>query len=816
MPKGALRNQVRERVMYQHRTQQKALVVAVAGGALVLTGAQALAQNGGGIQEVVVTAEKREESLQNTPISITALTGENLQKLGVTSFEGVARNSPSVSFTPYPSSSNTLVLYMRGQGVSDPMQITTDGSVGLYEDGFYISRPQASTFDLADIERVEVLRGPQGTLYGRNTTGGAVNLISKKPTGEFGFKQDFTVGTRNQFRSLTSINLPKWGEFSTKFTLLSSSIDGYVRNTGAAHDFGEQDQQAGRFSFDWQPFDYLAIDYFLEKGKLNSTPYYYNNEAWSGTVVHAAVPVFAGNYLYPTGGPQSRTFRPSELNESTSDFEAHGLTVSWDVSDAFTIKSLTGYRKLNWHAYQDYMESFASISIAANAVPQGFPTSFLTDDLVHDYQLSQEFQFIGNIDDRINYVSGLYFFKEAASHFEGINIGLAPQLGGFTTLKDRDVDSDAKSLAAYAQVTWTPPFLDDKLDITGGLRFTKDYRSAERNFVITAPELLLVEGSTNPNVITIHPEDGTKATGSANNQTFKRWNPALTVNYNWTTDLSTYAKVVTGYKAGGSSESGPVGSFDQTFGPEKVMTFELGLKSYWWDRRVRWNMALFHSKFDDMQLAFNVDPRDSSVVQSINAGKASVDGGELELLIMPIDDVTVNFEYSYLRPVFDTVKVPEGTAYDPAVNSASPFAVGENIKDYFVLPYAPRHSLSLGGDYTFFRFEKGDLSAHLNYRFQSRTFNTANAGPAVPRRDLVAQPSYGLWDGRLTFSTELPRGEHARISLWGKNILHKQYKMQVIGQGGFLPTPDVPFGLTSQAVIWNEPTMWGFDLNYEY
>ena len=798
--------------MYQHKTQQKALVVAVAvaGGTLVLTGVPARAQQTTGIQEVVVTAEKREESLQNTPISITALTSENLQKLGVTNFEGVARNSPSVSFTPYPSSSNTLILYMRGQGVSDPMQITTDGSVGLYEDGFYISRAQSATFDLADVERVEVLRGPQGTLYGRNTTGGAVNLISKKPTGEFGIKQDFTFGSLNQFRSLTSVNLPKWGEFSTKFTLLRSSIDGYVRNTGSARDFGEQNQWAGRFAFNWQPFEYLTLDYFLEKGNLDSTPYYYQNEAWSGTIVHSSVPVFAGYYPYPTGGPQTRTYRPSDLNQSLSDFEGHGLTVTWDVNDALTIKSLTGYRRLNWHAYQDYMESFAAISESAGLVPLGMPLSFLSEDLIHDYQLSQEFQFIGDVTDSLNYIAGLYFFKESASHFEGVNIAT------FSNIKDRDVDADAKSLAAYAQLTWTPHILNDKLDITPGLRFTKDYRNAERDITITAPEYLLVENSVNANLITIQPENGTKATGASNNQTFKRWNPALTLNYNWTDEFSTYLKVVTGYRAGGSSEAAPVGSFEQTFGPEKVTTYEFGLKSYWWDRRVRWNLALFRSRFDDMQLAFNVDPKDSSVVQSINAGRATVDGGELELLVMPIDDVTLNLEYSYLRPVFDRVDVPQGTAYDPAVNPVSPFTLGENIKDYFVLPYAPRHSLSLGADYTFFHFNSGDLSAHLNYRFQSRTFNTANAGPAVPNRDLVAQPSFGLWDGRLTYSTDLPRGERAQISLWGKNILHKQYKNQVIGQGGFLPTPDVPFGLTSQAVIWNQPPTWGFDIHFEY
>src|SRR5579871_995568 len=186
-----------------------------------------------GIQEVVVTAERRTENLQTTPIAITALSAEDLNKAGVSDFAGVAKQSTSINFTPYPSSSNTLILYMRGQGVADANQITQDGSVGLYEDGFYIARPQAETFDLADVERVEVLRGPQGTLYGRNTTGGAVNIISKKPTGELDVKAQLDVGQRNYVRALGTLNLPKVaGGLSSKITLLYSNMAGNVENYG--------------------------------------------------------------------------------------------------------------------------------------------------------------------------------------------------------------------------------------------------------------------------------------------------------------------------------------------------------------------------------------------------------------------------------------------------------------------------------------------------------------------------------------------------------------------------------------------------------
>lgn len=182
------------------------------------------------LEEVVVTAQRREERLQDVPIAMTAMDFEVLRDRGVTDLVGVIKATPSMSFTPYPATANTLTLYMRGSGVQDAGQITIDTATGLYQDGFYISRGQMVTFDLADIERVEVLRGPQGTLYGRNTTGGAVNLISRRPSGEFGFRQELGFGNNGRLRSLTVLDLPKWDGLSTKLSFLKRQQDGYVEN----------------------------------------------------------------------------------------------------------------------------------------------------------------------------------------------------------------------------------------------------------------------------------------------------------------------------------------------------------------------------------------------------------------------------------------------------------------------------------------------------------------------------------------------------------------------------------------------------------
>jgi len=792
--------------MFHRRLKQKPLVIAIGYGLLMSIAGTAAAE---GIEEVTVTAQKREENLQTTPIAISAMTGDALKNMGVTSMEGVAKASPSISFTPYPSSSNILIMYMRGQGVSDPMQITSDGSVGLYEDGFYLSRPQASTFDLADIERVEVLRGPQGTLYGRNTTGGAVNLISKKPTGEFGFKQDFSFGTRNLFRSLTTVDLPKIGDVSAKITLLRSSKDGLVKNPGSSHDFGEESQQAGRLSLRWEAADNLTVDYFMDKGTLDSTPMYYQNPAYSGTVV--TVPggmPNAGSYPYYADGNRRHdtAYRPVDLKESTSDSEGHGLTVTWDVNDNLTIKSLTGYRKLYWHAYQDYAESFQTTlqpgpDLPFLTEPLTLPLTYLTDDLVKDHQFSQEVQFIGNaLDNQIKYVAGLYYFAESGSHYEGQNTGV--ELFPFGQ-SDRYVSANSKSEAIYGQVTYTPPILDNRLDVTVGGRYTKDYRDAARTFSDAFG--VLQENGKIP-VMTLD-ENGVpySPNGSVNDQKFSRFNPSLTVNFNWTDDLSTYAKVSTGYKAGGSSESGRIGTFaNGTFSPEKVTSYEVGEKAFFWDHRVRLNSAAFLSKFDDMQLAFVADPNNNGVIQNLNAGKATVKGLEVELLVQPIDDLSLSMDYAWLQPNFDKVEALNNTIFVPT------YPAGTNIKDLFVLPYAPKNTVNLAADYTFFKFDKGDVAAHLDYRYQSETYLTASSGPAVAGREFYAIQGYGLLNGRVTLTMDLPRGDQAKIGLWGKNLANKQYLAHTTGNGGPID------GFNSAAESWGEPASYGVDVSYRY
>ena len=739
------------------------------------------------IQEVVVTAERRESNLQVTPIAITAMDAATLVDRGITDLEGIIKATPSMSFTPYPPTANTLTLYMRGSGVQDVGQITIDTAIGLYQDGFYISRGQMVTFDLADVERVEVLRGPQGTLYGRNTTGGAVNLISKKPSGELGLKQELEFGNNGRFRSLTALDLPQWHGLSAKLSFLKRQKDGYVKNLARDNDFGEEDQGAGRVALRWDGGGPFTADYFYERGDLDSTPLYYTNSALVGLI-----PGYSDS-----GRPEGHSYRAMNLPESPGEYESHGLTLAWKINDALTLKSLTGYRDLSVAYNQDYAETFFA--------------GFRSLDDIRSHQFSQELQALGSaFDGRIEYIVGLYHFEEAGRHFQ--NTVITNALPGSSPLllnKDRLVSMKSESQAAFAQLTWTPPVLDDRLGLTFGGRYTSDKRSAQRQLLTTYFGFPIAQEPA-PGLI------------NANDLESSHFNPSFTANFAWNDDVNTYLRVATGYKAGGSSESVDVGQFGVTFAPEDVTVYELGLKSYLFNRHMRLNAAAFISKYEDMQLFFNTSPGDLSVVLGLNAGKATIKGLEVETLWQPIPSLSLTLEYTYLDAKYDEVRAPAGTIFDPAVNPASPYQVGQDVKQLFSTGYAPENTLNLGASWTFLQLDRSDLTAILNYRWEDRTYHSSGAGPAVPNHETASRPSFGLLDGRLSWKTELAGDSRLRIDLWGKNLADKEWPLYVIASGSPVPVRDPLTGIVSPAGYYSAPIAWaerrsyGVNLVYEY
>uniref|UniRef100_UPI00356397FF TonB-dependent receptor n=1 Tax=Litorivivens sp. TaxID=2020868 RepID=UPI00356397FF len=247
----------------------------IAAGAVALVPEVSLAQQRNTqLEEVVVTAQKREESLQDTPISLAAFSGDQLDQFGIDDLGDITARTPNVDITPFPNSRSSLVIFMRGVGNNDS-QTTQDPAVGVYIDGVYVGRSVGLTSDVADLARIEVLRGPQGTLYGRNTTGGAINMISARPDEEFGIKSVLATGNRDYRKGTLQLDTGAWSGLSAKISYSKSEKGPWVDNINGSNDFVEEEREAGRFVLRWDISDTLSMDYAYDISEIvGPQPYY--------------------------------------------------------------------------------------------------------------------------------------------------------------------------------------------------------------------------------------------------------------------------------------------------------------------------------------------------------------------------------------------------------------------------------------------------------------------------------------------------------------------------------------------------------------
>ena len=709
---------------------------------------------------------------EDTANFVTVLGTTDLEQRGITAVDGIAAALPGISSTPALNSLSTLSLYMRGEGPAAPGQITLDSPVALYQDGFYISRLQANTFDLLDLERVEVLAGPQGALYGRDSAGGVINLISQAPSGKLRFDQQVDFGNRNSYRVSSSLDAPRWNGLSAKVTGVVSGIDGYVKNQVAnEHDYGEEKQRAARLQLLWDGLDDLRAAYFVERSGLDSTPEYDQNPslALNGQVIY-----FPYAYFADPRGPMRSTYRPLALFLSTSNHTAQGLTLTWDVLPALRVQSLTGYRSMTSNEQQDYAEFLGYSEESVDSYRQ--------------HQFSQELRFSGEPFDRqLGYTAGASYFREVGTHANGVNLYGAGETG------DTDIAAKTLSRAVYAQLRWQPAFSARRLELAAAGRYTKDSKDAVRT------------------VLTLEND-------KRNQLSYDRTNPEFSIAWHWREGISTYAKVATGYVAGGALESAQLGDFSSSFlRPESSTTYEVGLRSAGLNDRLHANVALFDSRRRNVQYVLPIDIVDAIAFEF---QRVTVKGASLDLEFAPLRDLTLSARADYLHSTIDRADALAGTIFDPTTAKGSPYSVGENVRDVFALPYTPKYSASLAGDYTVLHLYRRDLMLHLDYVYRDRMFAEAGAGPAVSGAHFDTQPPYGLLSGRLTLSEETDWSHRLKFSLWGRNLLNRKYYQPAVGIGSGVEALSAGnaglAGYTSRAGAWAEPLTYGLNLTYEY
>jgi len=763
------------------------------------------------LDEVIVTAEKRSESLQETPISISAFDAGMIEDLGVSDLSDLNGLAPNFTITPFPNSRSALVLFMRGVG-NNENQITQDPAVGVYMDGVYIGRSAGLASDVADLERIEVLRGPQGTLYGRNTTGGAVNMITAKPRGQFGFEQTVSVGNYDMWKSVTKIETDKFADaVAAKFTYLTGERGGWVENTGKGDDFSSEDKDAGRVAVRWDAAEKVTVDYAYDFSNIDGVQNYYQITSVNPAIAQATFvgslsfnPNFAANPGHPTDAERAtidataagivagyqaaaRSSRSSKgsweepVDPSKTEIYGHSVTVSIDT-DIGTLKSITAYRELDENIDQDYSGG------------SGIPTFHASSDVEHQ-QASQEFQLVGDaLGNTVHYVTGLYYYRETGTEqeFTAVNPSefdgtLASMFStGATVFENRTINMKNSALALYGQATYD---FTSALSATLGARYTQDKREASKYFGNTGIDFDANNMPLDP--ITLSDE-----------KTFSKFNPGATIDYKLADGVLVYGKVVTAYKSGGYNLRSGRDNFTPPFDEENITSYELGLKSELLDRRLRLNAATFKSKYKDMQVQQIPSVTRPSQTVVVNAGEASIDGFELDITARMAEGLTGMLGYGYTHAAFDKVIDTIPTALDKTTGLPGPNPTyNQNTASQYVMPYAPMHTYNATLDYVFPSVGVGILRGMLNYSWVDEQYGTGKNDDIEGFR----LGHRGILNARLALE-DIGVGSDGSLSasLWIRNWENEAYYAHAVSFG------------YARTATFGEPRTYGLDITYHY
>ncbi len=785
---------------------------AAAPAADLVDAADASSDPGEGLVEIVVTATKRETNLQKTPISISVMGEETIRERKVQSLMDLADGGvPSLRVAPFESRQSALTVGIRGIVPLDANQPAREQGVGIYIDGVYLGRQHGLNTGLFDVERVEVLKGPQGTLFGRNTEGGAVSIISKAPTGEFGGRIDGGMGNLGTYNMGLHMNLPEVAGFSIKLDAVLAHQDPVTKNPLAGQaGWGQFHRKGGRVAVRWAPVDGITNDVSVDMSRDENSPYYsqllnYNpNNCLSGGTNAAPLAIPAGSSCVTPGtafiGTQG-TIKPLTpgvvVNGKTLMREAdigvpQALTVDktfgvtnlfkWKLADAIELRAITAWRGVeveqNDNAGGLHRVPVVNLTASCTATAPCAFSRYSRADLFQR-QFSQELQLVGTLG-TVDYVAGAYYFNErvrddaATPNSMGAIAVLnsANQVVGatFTPIAfctgaanpalgravqgcsiDRASSVRSKSYAAYGQVTWNA---SDALHVTLGGRYTNDQKQGE---------LLFSRGvnyQANPSIAAINGY-------SPLDKSWTRFNPMATIAYDFSNTVHSYVKYATGYRAGGASSRT---SDYRAFNPEDVKSYEVGLKADFWDRRARINLAAYMMDRKGSQVDLStVQPTATGNFNNLvtfNApGTTKIRGLEADLTIKPSDALKFDFSYAYTHTDIPAVPV----TYQEFTSAGVPTGNASNVLQKFYIVYTPRNAASASMDYKL-PVGSGDtkLKFHIDANYSQATqsfdqFAVKNDESFIVNARLsLADISLGSSDRKLN------------IGLWSRNLFNNQ------------------------------------------
>ncbi len=691
------------------------------------------------LQEVIVTARKREESIMEVPVAVTSFDSTYLSELAVPDLLYIGQSSPNTTLKASRATNSTLTVFIRGIGQQDPL-VGFEPGVGLYLDDVYIARPQGAVFQVYDVERIEVLRGPQGTLYGRNTIGGAIKYVTRRLPEEAEAKVELALGSFTQYDGIFTGSMPVTESLRIGASVASFNRDGFGENLYTGGENYDKDILSGRASMEWEPADnfFLRLATDITKDRSGS------KNGHRLTVGNTSGAPVLGNVFDTRAGADvsASTAGINGNNEVTS--KGTSLLMEWHLNDAIMFKSITAYR-------EDYTESVIDFD--------SLPTMDFDAAVLYDNeQFSQELQMIFS-GERLNAVLGVYYLDAFASNDFDVVLGnLVPPLG-LTLYTFGEVNTDAWSV--FADVTWD---ISDTLAFSLGGRFTSD----ERKATVLRQNYLGIGSPVFGNTDAVYLGD----TGNfSSSRTDDEFTPRASFSWTPNDNQNFYLSYSEGFKGGGFDPRGSELSYPDVvngYDPEIVESWEFGVKSKWADGRATTSFAVFMNDYTDMQIPGSVgvdrdgDGIDDDFVGTVtNAGQADISGFELEGTLMATSALMLRGMVSYIDAEFIEYMV-----------------AGENVANDRVFQNTPEWTAFASFDYRWdmdFGSNEGELGliGSWSYRSLTHQFETAN--------EFLDQKAYSLFDMSLIWSSFDGR---YLFGLHGKNISGVDYKVA----GYYFPT----------------------------
>lgn len=670
------------------------------------------------LEEIVVTARKRAENLQSTPVSVVALSAEKIERLNISSLDDMSIKLPNVSIGSsggMGGSNGDFGIRGLAEGRN---AVTLERPVAVYIDDAYYGRSDGALLSVLDIERIEVLRGPQGTLFGRNTTGGAVRYITAKPSDQLEGKIQVTGGSFSRTDAKGMINLPLGDRASARLTAAILKRDGFAEDTtGGGRDTGDIDSQVLRAQIRWDitpDFEaLLSVDY--TGTDTNGTPSIVK-EVIPGA---ALVGLEAGAGFDATTTPLNRFEETQQTAPNFVDSESTGvaLDLTWDLGH-ITLRNVASYRDVDARIALDVDGTIASL-FEQNA-RRGIE------------MINEEFQIFGEgaFDGRLDWVLGFFYYDEETTDHRDVSFARNALGGRFDTRIVDPVTTTSRAVFGSATIKVTP-----RVFITAGLRFTDDEKT------IFVDEL----------------RGGVTRFGSATNEaTFSRLTGDFTAAWQVTDDVYLYGKWSRGFRAGGINDRPTNPGLPNLgvlpFDEEVLDVLETGLRSEWLDNRLRFNLTAFFGEFDDMQVSAIVPGSVPVVALTQNAGEASLDGIEGELEFVLNDHVSVDASFASLDA--------EYTRLDPGVTAVT-------LDSDF--PRAPDFSYAVGLEFNGSLGSAGMVTARLDWGWKDSYRLLTADNVSVDN----TQESYGLLGARIDF--EPGNAPNWRFSVFGTNLTDEEY-----------------------------------------